>query len=272
MISSELLLLFAGVAAAGLFAGFIGGLFGVGGGIVLVPALYHVWGVLNVPDEIRMHLAVGTSLSTIIATSWRSLSTHAKAGAVDFALLRAWAPWLALGAAAGSATAGLVQARVLVAVFGFALLAVAANMGLNARGRALFAALPGGAGGALIAAGNGFVSAMMGVGGGTIGVPTMTLCGRPIHQAVATASGFGAAIAVPAAIGFLIAGWGRAGLPPYSIGFINVPGFLAVATLTAFAAPFGARLAHRLDRPVLSRAFAVFLAVTALSMLREAFT
>src|SRR5262249_1897391 len=140
--------------------------------------LFAVWGVLDVPDEIRMHLAVGTSLSTIIATSWRSLSTHAKKGAVDFALLRAWAPWLALGAAAGSAVAGLVDSRVLVIVFGVALLVVAANMGFNAEGRPLFPSLPTGFGGGAVAAANGFLSAMMGVGGGTIGVPIMTLCGR----------------------------------------------------------------------------------------------
>ncbi|MBL8552285.1 MAG: sulfite exporter TauE/SafE family protein [Hyphomonadaceae bacterium] len=258
------------LAAAGVFAGFIGGLFGVGGGIVLVPVLYQVWGVLGAPDEYRMHLAVGSSLSTIVATSWRSLSAHAKKGAVDFALLRAWAPWLALGAAAGSAVAGFVDARVLLVVFGAALIPVALNLAFNAKGRPLFAALPTGFGGALVAASNGFLSAMMGVGGGTIGVPIMTLCGRPIHQAVATASGFGAAIAIPATIGFAISGWGRAGLPPLSLGFVNLPAFAIVALLTTFAAPYGARTAHRLDRVALSRAFAVFLAITSLLMLREA--
>lgn len=111
---------------------------------------------------------------------------------------------------------------------------------------------------------------MMGIGGGAIGVTVMTLCGRPIHQAVATASGFGAAIAIPAALGYAIVGWGREGLPPWSLGFVNVPGFVFLALLTTITAPIGARLAHRLPQLTLKRAFAVMLAVLALNMLREA--
>jgi uncharacterized protein len=100
----------------------------------------------------------------------------------------------------------------------------------------------------------------------------MTLSGRPIHQAVATASGFGASIALPAALGYMIAGWGREGLPPWSLGFVSLPGFIVLAALTAITAPMGARLAHRLPQQHLKRAFAIFLALVALNMLREAFS
>jgi uncharacterized membrane protein YfcA len=135
----------------------------------------------------------------------------------------------------------------------------------------VFAELPRGIWRALIAGGLGLLSAMMGIGGGAIGVTVMTLCGRPIHQAVATASGFGAAIAIPAALGYAVVGWGRAGLPPLSLGFVNVPGFVFLALLTTITAPVGARLAHRLPQLTLKRAFAVVLAVLALNMLRAAF-
>lgn len=262
----------AGLAAAGLFAGFIGGLFGVGGGVVIVPALYVVLSALDVDESVRMHVAVGTSLSTIIATSWRSLATHMKAGAVDMAVLRAWAPWITAGALVGAAVAGFSNTQTLLVVFGGGLLLVAAQMGLGNPAWRIAADLPRGAVRALVAGAIGVLSAMMGIGGGAFGVTVMTLCGRPIHQSVATASGFGAAIALPAALGYVVTGWGRADLPPLSIGYVNLPGFLALAALTAITAPIGARLAHRLPHLTLKRAFAIFLAITALNMLREAFS
>lgn len=269
--SPELVWLFAALAVTALFAGFIGGLFGVGGGIVVVPALYIVFSALDIDEAVRMHLAVGTSLSTIIATSARSLAAHAKAQAVDFDVLRTWSPWIIAGALIGSALAGVSNTEVLLIVFGAGLLLVAAQMGLGDPNWRLADDMPKGALRALIAGGVGIVSAMMGIGGGSFGVPLMTLFGRPIHRAVATASGFGAAIALPAALGYVVSGWGREGLPPWSLGFVSVPGFILLAALTAMTAPIGARLAHRLPQRTLKRAFAVLLAVLALNMLREAF-
>lgn len=269
--SADIVILFAALVGAGLCAGFIGGLFGVGGGVVLVPALYHLYGVIGVEDSVRMHAAVGASLSSIVATSWSSLSAHAKAGAVDFQVLKTWTPWIALGAALGAGLAGVASTTALLLVFGIGMLLIALNMGFGRESWCLAADLPGGALRALIAGMVGVLSAMMGIGGGSFGVAIMTLCGRPIHQAVATASGFGAAIALPATLGFILTGWGREGLPPWSLGFVNAPGFVLLALLTTFTAPFGARLAHRLDRAMLRRAFAVFLALTALNLLREAF-
>jgi uncharacterized protein len=258
------------LACAGLFAGFVGGLFGIGGGAVVVPALYIAFSAMGVDESVRMHVAVGTSLSTIVSTSWRSLATHMQAGAVDVDVLKTWGPWIALGALCGAALAGVADTAALLMVFGGGLLLVAAQMGLSDPNWRLYNNLPTGAPRVLIASGLGALSAMMGIGGGAFGVTLMTLCGRPIHQAVATASGFGAAIALPAALVYVAAGWGRDGLPPYSLGFVSAPGFLVLAALTAITAPLGARLAHRLPQRALKRAFAVFLALAALNMLREA--
>ncbi len=269
--SGELAWLLAGLAATGLFAGFVGGLFGVGGGAVLVPVLYALFALLNVDDSVRMHLAVGTSLSTIVATSWRSLSAHQRAGAVDREVLQQWGPWIAAGALAGATLAGFAQTAVLLAVFGVGLLLVALHMAFASPAWRLRDELPGGLARVGVAGAIGAVSAMMGIGGGAFGVTLMTLCGRPIHQAVATASGFGAAIAAPAALIYIATGLGREGLPPWSLGFVSLPGFVALALLTALSAPWGARLAHTLPQQALKRAFAAFLAFMALNMLREAF-
>jgi len=268
----ELIWFAAALTVAGLAAGFVGGLFGIGGGIIIVPALYYVFTALGVDEAVRMHVAVGTSLSTIIATSWRSLSAHTKAGAVDFEILKTWTPWIAFGALLGAAAAGFADTEALLLIFGGGLLLIAAQMGLANPNWRMFAELPGGIARALIAGSLGMLSALMGIGGGAIGVTVMTLCGRPIHQAVATASGFGAAIAIPAAIGYAIVGWGREGLPPWSLGFVNIVGFVFLALLTMLTAPIGARLAHRLPQLTLKRAFAIMLAVLALNMLREALT
>lgn len=268
--SPEFLWFVVGLVAAGLAAGFVGGLFGIGGGIVIVPALFFVFTALGVDESIRMHVAVGTSLSTIIATSWRSLATHMKAGAVDVEVLKSWSPWISLGALAGAALAGFANTEMLLIIFGGGLLLIAAQMGFANPNWRLFSDLPRGGARAVIAGAQGMLSALMGIGGGAIGVTVMTLCGRPIHQAVATASGFGAAIAIPASIGYAIAGWGREGLPPWSLGFVSAPGFVFLALLTATTAPIGARLAHRLPQLTLKRAFAGALALIAFNMLREA--
>lgn len=270
--SPDLIWFVAALIVAGLAAGFVGGLFGIGGGVVIVPALFAVFTALGVDEALRMHVAVGTSLSTIIATSWRSLSAHIKAGAVDFDILRTWTPWIAFGAVLGSIAAGFASADVLLGIFGGGLLLIAAQMGFANPNWRAFPDMPRGGARASVATGLGLFSSLMGIGGGAIGVTVMTLCGRPIHRAVATASGFGAAIAAPATLGYIVAGWGREGLPPWSLGFVNAPGFLLLALLTAITAPIGARLAHRLPQLTLKRAFAVLLALIAFNMLRAAFS
>lgn len=270
--SAEIVWFVLALIGAGLLAGFIGGLFGIGGGVVIVPALYLMFTALGVDEDVRMHVAVGTSLSTIISTSWRSLSTHMKAGAVDVSVLKTWGPWISLGAVLGAVVAGVANTETLLIVFGAGLLLIALQMGLGNPNWRLASDLPTGVPRALTAGGIGLFSSLMGIGGGAFGVTVMTLCGRPIHQAVATASGFGAAIALPASIGYAIAGWGREGLPAWSMGFVSLPGFVVLAALTAITAPIGARLAHRLPQLSLKRAFAIVLALVALNMLHEAFS
>src|SRR5690606_11803626 len=198
--SSELLLFAVALAGAGVFAGCVGGVFGIGGGAVIVPALYYVFTAIGIDESVRMHVAIGTSLSTIISTSWRSLAAHTKAGAVDYDVLKRWGPWISLGAVIGAVAAGLADTDALLLVFGAGLLLVSAQMAFASPDWRLFSDMPRGAARAGVASGIGLLSALMGIGGGAFGVTVMTLCGKPIHRAVATASGFGAAIALPAAL------------------------------------------------------------------------
>jgi uncharacterized protein len=266
----DLMLMALALVGAGAVAGVIGGLFGVGGGTVLVPALFYAFSVLGVGGESNLHVAIGTSLLTIVATSWKSLATHRAHGAVDETVLRSWTPWVALGGLTGAAIAGVTSMEGLAVIYGACLLVVAAQMGLLPERITLRPDLPTGWGRRSVGTLIGGLSAMMGVGGGSLGGMTMVLCGRPIHQAVATASGFGLAIGAAAALGFAVFGWGAEGRPPLSLGYVNIPAAAIMGLLTALTAPIGARLAHRLNRRVLKKAFAVYLLATAISVVVKA--
>ncbi|WP_332656172.1 sulfite exporter TauE/SafE family protein [Brevundimonas sp.] len=267
---NEILLLLAALVAAGLAGGLVAGLFGVGGGTVIVPAVFYAFEVLGVGGEGNLHTAIGTSLLTIVATSWRSLGAHRAHGAVDEVVLKTWTPWVALGALVGAAVAGVTSMEGLAIVYGVCLAVVAAQLGLMPERFVLRPGLPTGwrrrGFGTLI----GGLSAMMGIGGGSFGGMLMTLCGRPIHQAVATASGFGVAIGAAATLGFVVFGWDGGGRPPLSLGYVNVPGAVVMAVLTTAVAPWGAKLAHSLDRRVLRKAFALYLLATAAAVMVKA--
>jgi len=267
---NEILILLAAVLAAGLVGGLIAGLFGVGGGTVIVPALFYAFEVLGLGGESNLHVAIGTSLMTIVATSWRSLGAQRKHGAVDEQVLKTWTPWVGVGALIGAGIAGLTSMGGLAIVYGVCLTLVAAQMGLLPERVTLAKDLPTGWGRRGLGTGIGLLSAMMGIGGGSFGGMLLTLCGRPIHQAVATASGFGIAIGAAATLGFAVFGWDAPGRPPLSLGYVNVPAAIVMALLTTLIAPWGARLAHRLDKRVLRKAFAVYLLLTALSVLIKA--
>ncbi len=254
--------------AVGAFAGVVAGLLGVGGGIVLVPAFFYCFGYLGYGGGQVMQVCVATSLATIVFTSVRSVQTHHRKGAVDWAMLRSFAPMVMLGALMGTLIATRVSSAALQAVFG--ILAGLAGLYM-AFGRAdwrLREGLPAQPLRGAIAGALGLASAMMGIGGGTFGVPMMSLYGYPIHRAVATASGLGVIIAVPAMLGFLALPIADA--PPYSIGAVNLPAFAAVIATTYITTPWGAALAHRMNPAPLKRAFAVFLTIVALNMLRKA--
>lgn len=263
---SELLMLLAAMVGAGVFAGLIAGLFGVGGGTVIVPVLFYVFEGLGVGGESNLHVAIGSSLLTIVGTSWRSLAAHRRHGAVDETVLKAWTPWVGIGALVGAAVAGFISMEGLALVYGVCLAAIAAQMGLAPEHVTLWRDLPTGWTRRLVGGTVGGLSAMMGIGGGSFGGMLMTLCGRPIHQAVATASGFGMVIGAAATLGFVVFGWDAPGRPPWSLGYVNLPAAAVMGLVTTLVAPYGARLAHRLDKRVLKKAFAAYLALTALSV------
>ncbi|PWG64882.1 sulfite exporter TauE/SafE family protein [Spiribacter halobius] len=260
----------AGLAGAlvltGVVAGVLAGLLGVGGGIVIVPVLYHLFTLLELDPAVRMHLAVGTSLATIIPTSIISARAHYRKGGLDPALLRSLGPAVLVGALIGGLAGSAVDGAVLSAVFAVVALLVAANMALRPEGSALAADLPRGVGRAAIGMVIGGLSAIMGIGGGTLSVPVLSAFNYPIRRAVGTASALGLIIAVPGSIGFIAAGIGEPLRPPASIGYVNLIGFALIVPLTMRMAPVGARLAHTINPRRLRFAFAIFLAATSARM------
>jgi len=264
---TEIALLIGGVMVAAAFAGILAGLLGVGGGIVIVPVLFWVFTFTQLDPDIAMPVAVATSLATIIATAISSARAHHKRGAVDMALVKRWGPWMAAGALLGGAVAGLVDAEALMLVFGLVGLAVSVNL---ARPKTLVLApdLPQRRAAQPALAGTiGTVSAMMGIGGGTLGVPILTAFSVPVHRAVGTASAFGLIIAVPAVLALIVAGLGVEDRPPLSLGYVNLVATALILPISTTLAPRGAQLAHALDAKWVKRAFAVFLAITSLRML-----
>jgi uncharacterized membrane protein YfcA len=264
---ATLLPMVAALVVIGAFAGVVGGLLGVGGGIVLVPAFFYAFGHLGYGGDQLMQVCVATSMATIVITSLRSVSSHNRKGAVDWEVLKTWGPALVIAAAIGTFVAGKVSSMTLQAVFG--VLAGLAGLWM-AFGRdtwRLGDQMPKEPVRSALAGSVGFFSAMMGIGGGTFGVPLMTLYTMPIHRAVATASGFGVLIAVPSVLGFLLLPVANA--PPFTVGAVNLPAFLVVIGTTLLTTPLGVRLAHAMNPKPLKRAFAVFLTLVALNMLRK---
>jgi len=256
-----------GLLLTGLVGGLLAGLLGVGGGIIVVPVLYHVMTVLGVDESVRMHVTIGTSLATIIPTTYSSVVAHSRKNAVDWALLKRWSIPMLVGVLAGSALAAWASGRALALVFGIVALPIAVHFAFNGESRRISDRLPGGAAGLALPVFIGGISTMMGIGGGAVGVPVMTLCGVPIHRAVGTASAFGALISVPGTAVAIMTGWQAHALPPWSLGYVNLPGFALIAPTSFFAAPFGAEIAHMVDRRRLRKIFALFIAIISASML-----
>jgi uncharacterized membrane protein YfcA len=269
--TTELLLLGGGLVVASVAAGIIAGLLGVGGGIVLVPVMFWMFTVIQFPEEIAAKMAVATSLTTIMFTSYASMSAHRKRGAVDFDLLKRWAPFLGLGALVGGLASRYLEGETLTGVFGVVGILVAINLSIP-KTLVIAKELPHLVIQWLLALINGFISSLMGIGGGTLGVPILAAFSFPIHRAVGTASAFGLVIAIPAVVGFIIAGWDVAGRPPLSLGYVSLPAAAIILPFTMFFAPIGARLAHSLPPVWVKRAFALFLAITAIKMLHSALT
>ncbi len=261
---SELLPFALALAGAGVFAGVLAGLFGIGGGAILVPVFYQVFGLLGIDDAVRMHLSLGTSLAIIVPTSVRSFYAHKRRGAVDVALLRGWIVAVPLGTLAAAAIAAYVTGTTLILVFACLAMLMALRMFFNRESWRIGTDLPPNPLKWMVGVVIGILSGLMGIGGGVFNNIFMTLYGRPIHQAVATSAGVGVLISVPGLSGYIWAGWGEAGLPPFSTGFINWIAVALVMPLTLLSAPFRVRIAHALTRRQLEIGFGFFLTFVSL--------
>lgn len=260
---SALLPLILAMAAAGALTGVLAGLFGIGGGGVLVPILVEFLHIQGVASDVQAHLAIGTSLAIIILTSVRSFQAHLKRGAPDIALLKSWMLVVPGGVVVASFIVAYVSGDVLKIVFATIAAAMAVKMLFDRDAWKLGEDLPGEPARSATGFGIGFISTFMGIGGGNLNNIFMTSFGRPIHQAVATSSGLGMLIAVPGAIGYVLAGWGEPDLPPLSLGYVSLVALVVITPLSMLTAPFGAKLAHSLSKQAMERAFGLFLLVVA---------
>jgi uncharacterized membrane protein YfcA len=257
---SEVFTLAIALILAGGLTGFLAGLFGVGGGAILVPILYQAFIVVDVPNDLRMQLTIGTSLAVIIPTAVTSYLEHRKKGAVDQLALRLWSWPGVIGVVSGSALAAFAPAALFQIVFASVSVAIGVALLIGRQRWRVMDDLPGPLHMRIIGFVIGILSALMGISGGMLTNMAMLMLGRSIHQAVATSAGLGVFIAIPGAIGYALAGWAQTGaLPPFSLGYVSVPGAILLSTLAMWIAPFGARLAHAMPRRRLELAFAAYL-------------
>ncbi|MGV8834390.1 MAG: sulfite exporter TauE/SafE family protein [Devosia sp.] len=255
-----------GLMITGVCSGLAAGLLGIGGGAIIVPALATALSVMGFDSDVVQHVAVGTSLAIIIPTGFVSARSHYKRGALDTATLKLWVPFILAGTFIGGLMAGMFSGNVLRIVFAVMAFVIAANIvsGFQTKlmGHLKGSALTHRISAALV----GFISALMGIGGGSLSVPTLVAFGASMHAAVGTSAAIGVGIALAGTLGFVISGWGVAGLPPLSLGYVNLVALLLVAVLAALFAPLGAALAHRLDQKALKYVFAGFLVLVGLNM------
>lgn len=262
---------FLALVGTGIFAGILAGLLGVGGGIVIVPVLFFLFQSFGVSPESAMVIATATSLATIIPTSISSIRSHHKKGNVDFDLLKSWAVFILVGVLVGSWLVTRVDGTLLTMLFGIIATLSALNMLFRTGKSALFTELPNKAGQSAMGSSIGFFSSMVGIGGGTMSVPLLTLYNYPAHKAVGTAAAIGLIISLPGALTMLVLGNTPADAPVGTIGLVNFVGFICIVPLTVLFAPVGASLAAKLDAGKLKKVFAVVLLITGLRMLAQLF-
>lgn len=256
-----------GMMATGIVSGIAAGLLGIGGGAVIVPALSNALLLMGYDPEVVQHVAVGTSLAIIIPTGVMSARAHHKRGALDMEVLKLWAPFIVVGTFVGGLMAGFYSGDVLRIVFAVMAFVIAANIIFAFQTR-LMGHLKGSAPTHRISAFVvGYISSLMGIGGGSLTVPTLVAFGHSMHKAVGTSAAIGVAIALSGTAGFLISGWSVEGRPPLSVGYINLLALALVGVLAAVCAPWGAALAHRMDQGTLKYVFAAFLVAVGLNML-----
>lgn len=264
----ELVTLAAGLLAAGFVTGILAGVFGVGGGAVIVPVLYELFALMHVPENVRMPLCVGTSLAIIIPTSVRSYNAHKRKGAVDTSILKQWLVPVVVGVVIGSIFARYAPPSVFKIVFVVVASISSIRLLFGKDSWKLGDELPSKfimkTYGVII----GVLSALMGIGGGQLSNLFMTFYGRPIHQAVATSSGLGVIISIPATLGYIYAGWPKMDvLPPLSLGYVSLLGVILFIPTSMLAAPIGVNIAHALSKRKLEMAFGIFLGLVSLRFL-----
>jgi len=250
----------------GAFAGTVAGLLGVGGGLIIVPVLVFVFAGENIPPPLIMHIAIGTSLATIVVTSVSSMRAHHQHGAVIWSVFGWLSPGIVIGALLGAAIADQLSSQGLRTFFGIFELGVALKMGFGAN-PASHRKLPGMTGMAIAGVIIGTVSAIVGIGGGILTVPFLSWCNVSMRQAVATSAACGLPIALAGTVGFILTGMNENSLPEWSTGYVFWPAVAGVTAASMMFAPLGARLAHTLPIAILRRIFALFLAILGVRML-----
>ncbi len=259
----------AGLLLAGVAGGLIAGLLGAGGGVIIVPMIYSALSGSGIDESLRMHIAVGTSLATIIPTSLSSVQAHAQRGAVDWGIVKVWGPAMVAGVILGSFLSSLVNGHTLSIIFVCFAIPMAYLIAFKRDDAHLPERIRSGWIARLIAGAIGTIATMMGSGGGGMGGMILTASGMPVHRAVGTGSAFGMMVSVPGAIGAIIGGLYASGLPPYSIGYVSLIGFVLIAPAAFLCAPLGASLAHMTDQKRLRYLFAGFVFISAGRMLYD---
>jgi len=263
--TGEIVLLALWIAGAGILVGILAGLFGIGGGAVIVPVLYEVFRMLGVAEDVRMQLCIGTSLAIIVPTTIRSYLGHKKKGAVIPEVMRVWALPAIIGVAIGSVTASYAPASLFKVAFLLFVSFIAVRMLFGGDRWNLGHELPGRPMLTVYGFITGLVASLVGVSGGAIANSVLTLYGRPMQQAVGTSAGIGVPITIAGTIGYMLAGWPyTAQLPPLSVGYVSVLGFVLMAPVSSYTTSYGVRLAHWLPRRKLEIAFGIFLILVAL--------
>lgn len=264
---SHLALYALALALTGCLSGFLAGLLGVGGGIIVVPILYLLFPALGVAEEVRMHIAVGTSLATVIPNAITSARSHHKKGSLDVELLRKLGPAIFLGVVGGCVFGGKSSGQVLILIFATLALLVAFYMTFRRDSwyfdcdltRSFWVRTPTG----LFI---GWFSVLMGIGGGTLSVPILSLFNIDMRRAVGTASAIGILIGIPGLIGFIVAGWNNPLLPPLSLGYCSLIGFAMIVPSSMLMVQHGVRMAHSVDPAILRKVFGLFLLATSIKM------
>src|ERR1700761_620346 len=257
---SELVWLAVAILGAGIVTGILAGLFGIGGGAVIVPVLYEVFRILGVPEAVHMQLCLGTSIAIILPTTIRSYLTHREKGLVIPRVIRLWAVPAVIGVICGSIIAAFAPAAVFKIAFVLIAGFIATKFLFAGDRWNLGTDLPGTVPMTLYGFVIGLAGSLMGVSGGSLSNIALTLYGKPIHNAVATSSGLGVPITIVGTVGYVLAGLPHhALLPPFSLGFVSLIGFVVMAPVSTLVAPYGARLAHNLSRRKLEIVFSLFL-------------